>query len=313
MKAALYHRYGPPEVLTIGEAPPPRLRRGWVRVRNRASGVNPVDWKVRMGRLWFLSGPRFPKIPGGDFSGEILEVGAGVQDLRPGDRVFGLTVAYAGGACAQELVVRAPWVGRVPDGISHVQAASLPIAGLTAFQCLRDLGRVGPGSKVLINGGSGGVGTFAIQLGRILGAEVTAVCSGRNADLVRSLGAHHVIDYTAEDPFTTGPWDLFFDAVAVASYPQARASLAPRGVYVHTDPRGKDFFWAMLTALTPGRRARGFLVRPRRRDLEELVGMVADGRVRPVIDRELPLDEIVAAHSYLETGRARGKVVLRIP
>lgn len=313
MKAALYHRYGPPEVITIGEHPSPRLRRGWIRVRNRAAGVNPVDWKVRSGKLWFLSGPRFPKIPGGDFSGEILEVGAGVEDLRPGDRVFGLTVAYAGGAGAEELVVRASWAGRVPDGVPHVQAAALPIAGLTALQCLRDLGRVGPGSRVLVNGGSGGVGTFAVQLARLMGAEVTAVCSGRNAEMVRALGAHHVIDYTAEDPLDSGPWDLFFDAVAATSYPRARASLAPRGVYVHTDPRGKDFLWAALTALPPGRRARGFLVRPRRRDLEELVGMVADGRLRPVIEKELPLDEIVAAHAHLETGRARGKVVLRIP
>ena len=208
---------------------------------------------------------------------------------------------------------RAHWAGRVPDGLTHVQAASLPIAGLTALQSLRDLGGVGEGSRVLINGGSGGVGTFAVQLGRLMGAEVTAVCSARNAELVRDLGAHHVIDYAVEDPLATGPWDLFFDAVANASYPQARRSLEPRGVYVTTNPRGADFIWSAVTALSPGRRARSFLIRPRKQDLEELVGMVADGRVRTVIEKELPLSEIVAAHAHLETGRARGKVVLRIP
>ena len=313
MKAALFHRYGPPEVMEIGEAPEPRLRKGWVRVRTRASGVNPVDWKVRAGRLWFLSGRRFPKIPGGDFSGEVMEVGTGVEDLQVGDRVFGMTVAYVGGACAQQLVVRAHWAGRVPDGLTHVQAASLPIAGLTALQSLRDLGGVGEGSRVLINGGSGGVGTFAIQLARLMGAEVTAVCSARNTDRVRDLGAHHVIDYNEQDPLDTGPWDLFFDAVAAASYPKARRSLAPRGVYVSTEPRGGEFFWAAVTALRPGKRARNIMVRPRRRDLEDLAGMVADGRVQTVIEKELPLEEIVAAHAHLETNRARGKTVITIP
>lgn len=312
MKAALFHRYGPPEVMEIGEAPEPKLRKGWIRVRVRASGVNPVDWKVRVGKLWFLSVGRFPKIPGGDFSGEIIEVGPGVTDRQPGDRVFGMTVAYVGGACAEQLVVRAPWAGSVPDGLTHVQAASLPIAGLTALQSLRDLGGVGVGSKVLVNGGSGGVGTFAIQLARLMGAEVTAVCSQRNADLVRDLGAHHVIDYTKEDPLDTGPWDLFFDAVATASYPKVMRSLAPRGIYVSTEPRAGEFFWAAVTALRPGRKARNIMVRPRRSDLEELAGMVADGRVRAVIEKELPLEEIVAAHAHLETNRARGKTVITI-
>jgi NADPH:quinone reductase-like Zn-dependent oxidoreductase len=184
---------------------------------------------------------------------------------------------------------------------------------MTALQALRDIGGVAPGQRVCINGSSGGVGTFAVQIAVILGAHVTAVCSGRNADLVRRLGAHQVIDYTRDDiRRLPEPVDVFFDVFGNGVFPEIRPCLKPRGRFISTVPGLPILKWGLLSRLSPGPRAQLVIVKSRAADLQTLSGWIAEGRLHPVLDREYPLAEAAQAHAYIETKRARGKVVLTV-
>lgn len=312
MKAVLLHGYGGNEQVSIGSAAEPRLRRGEVLIRVHAASVNPVDWKVRNGMARIFTGSRFPRVLGVECSGEIADTGSEAGQFKKGDAVIGYAGARRLGAYAEYIALPGSEVYPKPRTLGFEEACTLPVAGLTALQSLRDHGKIAPGRKVLINGAAGGVGHFGVQIAKIFGAQVTAVCSGRNSDFVKGLGADEVVDHTARD-FTRGSerYDLIFDAVAKRSFGECRKVLALRGVYVNTPP-DSTLLYQIITSFFPGRKARSMWVRPNKADMEWMREKIEAGRVRVVLDRVFPLEQAREAFAFSETGSARGKIVLRL-
>jgi NADPH:quinone reductase-like Zn-dependent oxidoreductase len=312
MKAVVFIAYGGNDVLELKEIPKPAIKPYEVLIRVHAAGVNPVDWKVREGQAKILTGGKFPKVLGIECSGVIAETGHLVKDHKAGDSV----IANAGmglGAYAEYLAVKEKAVFPKPEMVAFEDAATLPIAGLTALQAVRDKGRIAPGRKVLINGASGGVGTFAVQIAKILGAEVTAVCSAPNAGLVKGLGADHVIDYCQQDfTKTTERYDCIFDVVSSRSFGECKGALSERGVYINTLPTPSIFWNIVITTLLPGKKAETMMVSQRASDMEWMCGQLKTGRLKVVIDCVFSLDQIKEALASSQTGRARGKIVLKI-
>jgi NADPH:quinone reductase-like Zn-dependent oxidoreductase len=313
MKAVVIDRYGGNEVVAVRDVPRPKPGPADVLIRVRAASVNPVDWKIRNGMIRVITGWSFPKILGSECAGEVAETGVGVQHFQEGDRIIGYPGIRRLAAFAEYVRVKEQNIFPQPQNITFEQASTLPIAGLTALQALRDLGGIDAGHQVLINGAAGGVGTFAVQIARIAGARVTAVCRAANADLVRALGAARVIDYSRED-FTQGGdrYDIIFDAVSKGSFAECKNALAPKGVYIATLPTPAVILSQYLTGFFTRKKARAVMVRPNARDMEWIRGQVEAARIRVIIDRVYPLEEIRKAFAYSETGRARGKIVLRI-
>lgn len=312
MRRVEYDRFGDASVLTLREAPTPTPGRGRLRVRVRAAALNPKDVLVRKGRMQWLTGRRFPRTAGYDFAGLVDAVGPGVDDFAVGDKVFGMLAGHSGGALAEALVCSPRELAHMSEVLSFEEAAAIPLAALTALQALRDCARLKTDDRVLVNGASGGVGVYAIQVARVLGARVTTLSSARNLEFCRSLGADETLDYAVDAPFATpARWDCIFDAFGNRSFGAARASLALRGTYVTTVPTPRNVLDHLRTALGFPR-ARLVVVESHRTDLERLAHWVDAGFLRPVIDRVLPLEEVAEAQRYLETRRARGKVVLRV-
>ncbi len=331
MRAAVYSRYGPPDVLRIEEIEKPVPKDEEVLIKVRAASVNPLDEGLLKGAGRLVTGLRHPKDArlGVDVAGQIEAVGRNVAHFKAGDEVFGVCIAdpqasalrvwtpegaFAEYACAHHsaLVMK-------PENVSFEQAASAPVAAFTALQGLRDKGKIQAGQKVLINGASGGVGTFAVQIAKSFGAEVTGVCSTRNVKMVRSIGAHHVMDYTRDD-FTKGGkrYDLIFDCIGNHSSSACRRVLNPRGTCVMVGERsGRKMIGIMarvIAALVSSRfmsqKMVTFLARPIKEDLGIMRELMATGKVIPVIDRCYSLMELPAAIRYLGEGHARGKVVI---
>ena len=315
MKVIEYDRYGDPSVLVVRERPDPVARPGRVVVRVRAAALNPKDVLTRTGKLRLFSGGRFPKRVGYDWAGEIAELGRGVTGLAVGDAVFGMIQAWTAGACGERVEVRPDELAHKPPGLDWEHAAALPLASLTALQALRDLGELVPGQRVLIHGASGGVGVHAIQIARALGARVTTLTSAAAIDLVRSLGADEAIDRTtwrATPPRAAADaFDVVFDVFGNRRFDEVRPLLTARGTFVSTVPKLHVVLSRFRTAFTRPR-ARLVVVRSRRSDLEWLAALIERGRLRAVVDRVLPLDDIAEAQRYLATRRARGKIVLRV-
>lgn len=323
MQAVVLGCYGPPSALKVATVDRPALADDRILVKVHAAALNPLDWHYMRGEPYLVrmdSGVGKPVLPrlGVDFSGTVEAVGSQVTRFKPGDEVFGgRTGAFAGYVSVSERGA----VAAKPAEVGFEQAASLPIAATTALQALRDKGQLKAGQKVLINGASGGVGTFAVQLARHFGAEVTGVCSTRNVELVRSLGADHVIDYTREN-FTQGRerYDLVIDNVGNHSMLAVRRVLAPKGIYVIVGgPSDGKWLGPMTTvlkayALSPfvSQQVTFILGDLNAKDLAELADLVRTGAITPVIDRRYTLDEVPAAIEYLETGRARGKVIVDV-
>jgi len=326
MKAIVQHRYGPPDVLAVEEIDKPVVGDDEVLIRVHAAGLNYPDHVLMRGvpyisRLY--SGLRRPRhgIRGSDVAGTVTEVGTKVTDLRPGDEVFGFCYgAYVGGAFAE--YARAPRHSVVPKPatITFEQAAAVPLAAITALQALRDTAQVQPGQKVLINGASGGIGTFAVQIAKAVGAQVTGVCSTSNVDLVRSIGADAVIDYTRDD-FTraTQRFDVIVDNVANHLLSHCRRALTPKGTLVpnaNTPGRwiggvGRIIQARVMAPFVP-QRIRPVHANLNQYDLLALTELIESGKVTPVIDRTYPLSELPEAIRYLEKGHARGKVVITV-
>jgi NADPH:quinone reductase-like Zn-dependent oxidoreductase len=322
MKAIVHREYGSPEVLRLEDVEKPTPADDEVLVRVRAASVNPLDWHYLRGTPYIMrlpfafTRPKSERL-GVDFAGTVEAVGRKVARYKPGDEVFGGKYgAFAEYVCVREDRALAP----KPASVTFEVAASVPIAAVTALQGLRDKGRVQPGDKVLINGASGGVGTFAVQIAKALGAEVTGVCSGRNAELVRSIGADRVIDYGRED-FTRGPqrYDVILDNVGNHSLSDLRRVLNPRGRYVMVGgPPGKwiDPLPAVARAFVYSRfvsQEMGMMLAELKpKDLTALGELMQAGKVKPVIDRRYRLSEVPAAIRYLEAGHARGKVVVAV-
>jgi NADPH:quinone reductase-like Zn-dependent oxidoreductase len=313
---------GSPDQLELQEIDKPAVGDDGVLVRVRAASVNPYDWHLMRGLPYVVrltEGLRKPKhsVPGVDVAGHVEAVGESVTQFRPGDEVFGGRVgAFAEYVCGGEN----RFVPK-PPGLTFEQAAAIPIAGCTALQGLRDRGQLQPGQKVLINGAAGGVGTFAVQIAKALGGDVTGVCSTRNVDLVRSIGADRVVDYTVED-FTRGGqrYELILDLVGNRSLPDLRRALTPKGTLVLSGG-GVGGRWlgplalmlrAMVLSRFMGQRMLPFLAKLRRDDLVVLKELIEAGKVTPVIDRAYPLSEAAEAIRHLEAGHARGKVVITV-
>lgn len=316
MKAIIFPNYGSPERLVLQDVATPTPKADQVLVKIQAAAANPLDWhRMRADPLLvrFSDGLRKPKDPrlGADIAGRVAAVGAAVTMFQPGDEVFGDIGAggFAEYVCAQEKAL-AP----KPANVTFAEAAAVPVAGFTALQGLRDKGKLQPGQKVLINGASGGVGTFAVQLAKHFGAEVTAVCSTRNLDLVRRIGADQVIDYTQTDFTRTGQrYDLIFDAIGNYDVAAYRRALTPQGVCAvagfTTLPR---LFGVMLFGSRGGQPVANFTAQPNQADLLFLKELLEAGKIVSVIDRYYPLPQTAEAIRYLETGRARGKVIITV-
>jgi NADPH:quinone reductase-like Zn-dependent oxidoreductase len=313
MKAIQFDRYGAPSVLTCREVERPVYGPEELLVRVRAAGVNPKDCLVRKGKFRWFTGRRFPLGLGHDFAGTMEAAGRQVDAFQIGDAVYGMTNGWKGRTYAEFVAVRVSEIALKPADLSFEEAAAVPLAAQTALQALRDLGRVTPSHRVLINGAAGGVGTFAIQIARILGAQVTAVCSGRNADMVRRLGADQVIDYTREDlRQLSDPVDVFFDVFGNRRFPEIRPTLTPRGRFISTVPGLPILKWGLLSRMSSGPKAHLVVVKSRAADLQTLSAWIEAQLLSPVVDRAYPLEEVQKAHAYIETKRARGKVVLTI-
>ena len=322
MRAIRHHCYGPPDSLAYTNVPRPKPDANQVVVKVHAAGVNPLDWHTMRGSPYIMrlrSGLGSPEKQrfGVDFSGVVDSVGDDVENFKPGDRVFGGST----GAFAEYLVIGEDHaLAPLPEGISHEQGASVAIAGVTAIQALRDKGQLKPGQKVLINGASGGVGTFAVQIARAMGAEVYGVCSTRNVDRVMALGAKRVFDYKKED-YTDSDirFDLIVDMVGNHS-PMANAGvLAPSGKLVMVGGPKGDWLGPLIPPLMAALAAPLvdqemilLMARLNAADLQTLADMMAAGEVTSVIDKRFGLDEAAAALAYSETGRARGKIILQI-
>jgi NADPH:quinone reductase-like Zn-dependent oxidoreductase len=324
MRAILCERYGPPgEVLRLAEVDEPAIAGDEVLVRVRATSVNPADWHLVRGvphiaRLSF--GPRRPRsrVPGCDVAGEVVAVGTGVTTLRPGDEVYGSPFPRFG-AFAELVAVPADHLERKPANLSFDEAAAVPVGALTALQGLRDHGRVEAGHRVLIIGAAGGVGTFAMQIAKTLGAEVTAVCSTGKVEMARSLGADDVIDYTVDDVPGAGPrYELVLQVAGTASPTRCRRALTSTGALVQISG-DSDGRWvgplarvaaARLASPLVSQRLTSFTVRPSTEDLRLLRQLIEAGDLTPVIGRTHSLDEVPEAIRHLEEGHARGKSVI---
>jgi NADPH:quinone reductase-like Zn-dependent oxidoreductase len=319
MNAIVYCDYGPPDVLKLETVEKPLPGDSQVVVRVRAASVNPLDWHYMRGTPYIgriEMGLRKPKVIrlGVDFSGTVESVGPAVTGFKPGDEVFGGRT----GAFAQYVAVRQDRVVSKPANATFEQAAAMPIAAVTALQGLRDQGKVRPGDRVLINGASGGVGTFAVQIAKWLGAEVTGVSSTRNLELVRSIGADHVVDYTRDD-FTRQAvrYDVIIDNVGNRSLSDLRRVLTPNGRYVMIGgPAGRwiaplpRVLALVVTSWFVDQDLRFFIAQLNQPDLTTLRNLIEAGTITPVIDRRYSLSQVPEAIAYLETGRARGKVVI---
>ena len=316
MKAIVLNNYGSPDVLELKEIEKPVVKETDVLVSVCAAAINAGDLFCMRGSPWLARfSVGFPKpkdyVLGGDIAGHVEAVGDRVTRFQPGDVVF----ANCSGAFAEYVAVREDQLALKPTNLTCAQAAAVPMAGLTALQSLRDAGRLQPGQKVLINGASGGVGTFAVQIAKALGAEVTGVCSTRNIDMVRALGADHVIDYTKED-FTAGGqrYDLILDNVASRSFSDLRRVLTPQGLIIPNSGYGGMRYVIKAFLLAPFMRQQGTMVesKPNGTDLVSLKQLIEAGKIIPVIDSTYALSDTPDALRYLEQEHARGKVVITV-
>jgi NADPH:quinone reductase-like Zn-dependent oxidoreductase len=325
MKAIVQDRFGSPEVLRLADIGPPEIGPGDVLVRVRAAGLNPYDWHMLRGDPLIarlipgatgLTRPKYP-VAGLDAAGVVEAVGADVRELSAGDEVLG----FCPGAFAEYARAEAGKVVPKPAGLSFEQAAAIPIAATTALRGIREVGEVRAGHRVLVNGAAGGVGSYAVQIAAALGAEVTGVCSTRNAELVRSLGAAHVIDYTAGD-FTgeADRYDVILDNVGNRPLRRLRRALAPAGILVLNGGGSPGHVVGPLGAMARAAVVNGFVRQrlrflPTREDGAELAAVTAlveDGKLTPVLDRTYPLADTAEGLRYVEGGHARGKVVITV-
>ena len=317
MKAIVYTKYGSPDVLQLKDVEQPTPKDDEVLIKIRAASVNAYDWHFLTADIFlirFMGGgllkPKDTRL-GADMAGRIEAVGRDVKQFKPGDEVFGMVQgSFAEYTCAPESSLALK-----PINTSFDEAAAIPMAAITALQGLRDEGHIQAGQKVLINGASGGVGTFAVQIAKSFGTEVTAVCSTRNVEQARSIGADHVIDYTKENFTISGQqYDLVFAANGYHSLSAYKRTLTPRGIYVMAGGSMAQIFQSMLfgslMSETGGRTMGGVSAKRNQADLAFLKELVEDGKVIPVIDRRYPLSEAAEALRYLGEGHARGKIVI---
>jgi NADPH:quinone reductase-like Zn-dependent oxidoreductase len=308
MKAIRIHNYGGPEVLRYEDAPRPRVKNGEVLIRVHAAGVNPLDWKVRAGDLKKFIQHKLPLIPGWDVSGVVAEVGAGVSQFKKGDEVFAMADPTRDGAYADYIAIHATALGLKPKSLHHVRAAATPVSVLTAWRSLFDLGHLESGQRILIHGGSGGVGHFAVQLAKWKGAYVVATASTENQELLRKLGADEAIDYTTQKfEDVAHNIDIVLDTIGGETQQRSWLVLNKAGALISlvqppSEQKANQF------------RVRGMMssVQPNGAQLSAIAKLIDSAKLRPIIDRILPLSEARRAHELSESRHVRGKIVLRV-
>jgi len=321
MKAIVYERYGSPDMLKLQEMPKPTPGAGEVLVKLHATALNAADWHMLRADPFlvrFEAGLTAPKrrVLGADIAGQVEAVGAGVTQFRPGDEVYGEITSCGWGGFAEYVCARETCLAPKPANLTWEEAAAVPMAAMTALQALRDKANVQAGQSVLIHGAGGGVGTFAVQLAKVFGAEVTAVCGPRNIQRVRDLGADHVIDYTQQD-FAQGgqQYDVILAVNGSRSLTDYRRALRPGGQYVMIGGSNGQMFQALLLgplfSLAGGRKMGNLLAHVSQEDLIYLRDLIEAGKITPIIDRCYPLEQVPDAMRYLEEGHAGGKIVIR--
>ena len=320
MKAVVYEKFGSPDVLEYREVEKPTVMEDDILVKIHASSMNAVDWHIRvptpsMARLMGGSAktlfmkPKYP-ILGADFAGKIESIGKNIEQFKIDDEVFGTVKA---GSHAEYICVSEKDVALKPVNMTYEQAAAVPTCGFMALQGLRDKGNIKSEQRVLINGASGGVGTFAVQIAKSFGAEVTGVCSTRNLELVKSIRADEVIDYTKEDFTKKGEsYDLIFDIVAKSSFSKCKSSLKPEGIFVTTKYGLRPILRKFWTSMTSSKKMIPYLGKLNMEDVIFVRDLIEAGKVKSVIDRVYPLRDVAEAHRYVEKGHARGKVIIKM-
>ncbi len=311
MKKIIYEVYGEADVLKVLDFETTEPSEGESLIKVMAAGLNPVDYKIRNGSLKFIYRAKLPRTPGGEISGIVEKTGSNQSAFKPGDKVYAMLPISIGGY-SEYVNVNEYLLSRMPEKISFNEAAVIPLAGLTALQALRDKGNISKGMKVLINGGSGGVGMFAIQIAKAFGAEVTAVCSGKNTSFVKSFGADHVIDYEKED-FTklTSKFDIVLDAVAKSSFGKCQKILAKKSVFITTIPSPPVMLRQIFNPLV-NKKTFGILTKPLSKDLDFLTELIAQGKLKASIEKAYSLEQAAMAHKHIETGRVKGKLVIEM-
>jgi len=313
MHAALIRSYGPPEQFVLGDIPTPEVDADGILVHVHASSVNPIDWKIRSGQLKLFTGRTPPAVLGQDFAGVVERVGTAVKDYAPGMRVYGMTDPLKGGCYAQFVRVKRNHLALIPDELSFAQAAAIPLATLTAYQGLMNCAQLRAGARVVINGASGAVGLSAVQIAKAKQCHIVGICSGRNMEFVRGLGADEVLDYTRTNYAThLSDQDVFFDCAGTESFAKARGVLKMSGFFVTTEPSASLLiFGPLLNALrTP--KAVVVAVKANAADLRSINELITQRRLKPVIAQSYSLEQIAAAHKQSETRRVTGKLVIEI-
>ncbi len=311
MKKVIYNKYGPPEVLEVVEADPPEPLAGRALIKVEAAGVNPVDYKIRNGSMKLIMPGKFPRTPGGEIAGTVEKTGPGSSFFKPGDRVFAMMGTPQGGY-AQYVAIKENLLCPIPQRLSFEEAAAIPLAGLTALQSLRDKGRIIKGMRVLVNGASGGVGSYAVQIAKAYHAHVTGVCSARNVSFVQDLGADEILDYEKVD-FTRmdNVYDIVVDAVGKKDFSSCRKILKTGGVFISTLPHPMILFRQALNFLF-SKKAYFVICKSRAKDLVFLSRLVDENKLKPCIEKIYTIDDAASAHHHVESGRVRGKLVLKM-
>ena len=315
MRAVVYDQYGEPEQLRLRELPEPRISEEQCLVKVTAVSVNPSDWKTLAGIWRFATGNRFPRRTGIDFSGTVERAGEKVTRFRPGERVIGSVIPLRTGCLAEYVAVPETQLSRVPRNVPPADAAGIPVACSTAYVGLCHRRPDLRDKRVLLTGAGGGVGHFVIQLGRVFGARVTAVCSESKVELCRELGADRVLDYSRTDPLAEGErYDLVFDCATSISYRAARSILNPGGEYLLLATYGRLwlFLYSLLSQRTPGRRLWAFLVHPDGERYDRLVDLFEENDLKVVVGSRYPMERAVEAYRESKNGHARGKIIIDV-
>jgi NADPH:quinone reductase-like Zn-dependent oxidoreductase len=312
MHAIGYRRHGDVSVLEQFEASKPEPKRGEVIVRVHAFGLNPLDYRLRRGELRLITSLKMPRLIGSDFAGTVDSIGADVHSVGPNDTVFGMVSQLLNGCSAEFIRVPESQLAKMPSSLNFEVGAAVPLAALTAYQALTDIAQVKPGDKVLINGASGGVGTFATQLARFKGAEVTAVTSFRNTALVSELGAHHVVDYTQRDfvEVATG-FDLIFDCYGNRTFEQVQTALNSTGRYITTIPAVSRYRSVLFNPLR-AKKSSVVIVRARGYQLTEIGALIDNGDLKPIVERVFEYSAFRDAYLHLESKRSKGKLSVKM-